>query len=79
MVLGGGSQQCDAADIDLLDRFLKRNAWSSDGGLERVEVAYDEIDGLQVVCGQISLMFGAGCGQYSRMDRGMEGLDAPAQ
>ena len=43
-VLGRRAQQRDAADVDLLDRFVQRHAVAGDGRLERIEVHDDRVD-----------------------------------
>ena len=44
MVLRGRPQHGGAADVDLLDRLLPRDAGAGDGVLERVEVDADEVE-----------------------------------
>ena len=45
VVLGGGSDEGYAANVDLLDCICERAAGLRDGGRERVEVANDDRDG----------------------------------
>jgi len=45
MVFGRGAQQCDAADVDLLDGVCEGASWSRDGRRERIQVADDDGDG----------------------------------
>ena len=49
MVLGGGADHRRAADVDVLDRHLRRHVAGGDGLLEGVEVDADEVDRLDAL------------------------------
>ena len=51
-ILGGGAQHGRPADVDVLDAIVEARACLH-GGLERVEVDPDEVDGLDVVVGSV--------------------------
>ena len=53
MVLRGRAQECDAANVDLLDRVRERAVWLCDGRRERVEIAYDDGDRRDVLRGEV--------------------------
>lgn len=53
MVLGGGADERDAADVDFLNDVLERGS-GSHGVLERIEVDYYQVDALDAVLGHLA-------------------------
>ena len=51
VVLRCGAQQRDTTDVDLLDCVCERAAWPCDGRCERVEIADDDGDRRDGLCG----------------------------
>jgi hypothetical protein len=78
-VFGGGAQQGDAANVYLLDGIGQRDAGLGDGLLEGVEVADDEVYGLDALRGQVGQVFGQVAGEDATVDGGVQGLDAAAE
>ena len=79
MVLGSGSNQRDAADVNLLNGLVHRDANLPNGLLERVEVADDKIDLLDSLFLQILLVRFHVPGEDTAVDGRVERLDAAAE
>ena len=52
VVLGRRAHQRRPADVDLLDGLFQRNALPRHGGLERIEIHHDQLEGEDAVLGQ---------------------------
>ena len=79
VVLGGGTDQGDAADVDLLDALGQAGA-AGQGGLERVEVHHHEVDGGDQVLLEGGDVVGVvAAGEDAAVDGGVEGLHPAAQ
>ena len=76
-ILGCGANHRRAADVDVLDQFLKRNARLGGGLLEGVEIHDHHVDGSNAVLGHggdVLRIFAAM--QNPAVDLGMQSLDA---
>ncbi len=74
VVLGGGADHARAADVDLLDALVGGGA-RGDGGLERVEVHHDQVEGLDAQLGQLrAVRLQAQVGEDAGVHAGVQGL-----
>ena len=79
MVLGRRADHRRAADIDVLDAVGVRPV-GRDGGLERVEVDHEKIDGADPVGGERGLMLRVVAdGQQAAVDRRVQRLYSAAE
>ncbi len=74
VVLGSSPDESDAADIDLLNSLGDRDVDLGHSVLERVQVADDIIDLVDVLLGEVLLVRGEVTGQYASVHGGVESL-----
>ena len=76
VVLGRRPHQRRPADVDLLDRLFQRDALPRHGGLERIEVHHDQLEGEDAVLGQRLHVLGVVvAAEDSAVDLRMEGFE----
>ena len=79
MVLGRSTQQCHAADVDLLDRRGHRYVGLRHRLLEGIEIDDDEVQRANAMRSQLVEMLGGAPGQDAAVNGRVERLDTPAQ
>ncbi len=79
VVLRGGADESDTADIDLLNSLGHRDVNLGNRVLEGVQVADDVVDLIDVLLGKVLLVRGEVAGQDAGVDGRVEGLDAAGE
>lgn len=79
VVLCGGADQGDTANVNLLDGLGDGDVDLGDCVLEGVQVADDIVDLVDVLLGQVLLVRGQVAGEDTGVDRRVQGLDAATQ
>ena len=78
MILGGSTDECWAADIDILHRIGERATGSGNRRLEGVQVDNDEVDWLEALLLDSGQVFGyVSAGEDSTVDLGVQSLTRP--
>lgn len=79
VVLGRGTDQSDAANVDLLDSLGDADVGLGNGLLEGVEVADNVVDLVDVLVGKVLVVRLDVTGKDTGVDGGVEGLDTAAE
>jgi hypothetical protein len=76
-VLGGAAHHGGATDVDVLDGVFQRAAGLGHGGLKRVQVDHQQVDGVDAVVFERRHVLGqVAAGQQAAMHLGVQGFDA---